>query len=243
MRRNSRAMFRRVVTVLCIIVIFYCGVQLSNYYRQNAQNEKMMEELRTEAFVDSKEDSIDYDALLGINSDCVGWIKVLDTVIDYPIVQSEDDDFYLHHDFQKKSKACGSIFLDSRCDIDAKKEHLIIYGHRMKNGSMFDALTEYESKDFYKKNPTFTLYLRDQKYTCEVAAVYKTTIDKNEAYYDYIKADTREDQLAYIANQMKPMYQTGVEIGEDDEIVSLSTCEYTKANGRLIVLAKRVKDK
>ena len=231
-------MFRRIVTILCIIVIFYCGVQLSNYYRQNAQNEKMISELRDEAFL--AEDSFDYEALFEMNSDCIGWVTVPDTVIDYPVLQSEDDDFYLHHDFNKASKACGSIFLDSRCDIDAKKEHLIIYGHRMKNGSMFDALTKYEEKDFFKEHPTYTLYLRDQKFTYQVVAVYKTSIKESDAYYDYIKAENREEQLNYIANHMDPMYQTGVEIGPDDELVSLSTCEYSTADGRLIVLSKRV---
>ena len=131
--------------------------------------------------------------------------------------------------------------MDYRNDIDLAREHLILYGHQMKDGSMFKQLNGYKNKDFYKEHPEITLYLRNQKYSYDVVAVYVTNIARSGGYYNYLHGNTREEQIEYLQNKMAAyqLYDTGLTVTQDDELLSLSTCEYSSTNGRLIVLAKR----
>lgn len=186
-------------------------------------------------------DDFDYQALLDENSDCIGWLKIDGTDISYPVVQGEDNEFYLHHDFQKNYAICGTLMLDYRNDIEAGQEHLIIYGHQMKDGSMFKQLHGYKKEEFYYEHKEITLYLENQKYQYEVAAVYVTNVAQSGGYYDFLHKETRKQQMDYLQQMAAyQLYPTGVTVREEDELLSLSTCEYSSTNGRLIVLARRI---
>ena len=106
---------------------------------------------------------------------------------------------------------------------------------------MFKQLNGYKDKDFYKEHLEIILYLRNQKYSYDVVAVYMTNIAKSGGYYNYLHGNTREEQIEYLQNKMAAyhLYDTGLIVTEDDELLSLSTCEYSRTNGRLIVLARR----
>ena len=106
---------------------------------------------------------------------------------------------------------------------------------------MFKQLNGYKDKDFYKEHPEIILYLRNQKYSYDVVAVYVTNIARSGGYYNYLHGNTREEQIEYLQNKMAAyqLYDTGLTVTQDDELLSLSTCEYSSTNGRLIVLAKR----
>jgi sortase B len=112
----------------------------------------------------------------------------------------------------------------------------------MKDGSMFKALTGYKSESFYKEHKNLTLYLGENGYSYEIAAVYVTNVEKSGDYYNYLHGDTRQEQMEYLKKMAAySLYDTGVTVTESDELLSLSTCEYSSKNGRLIVLARRVK--
>lgn len=149
-------------------------------------------------------------------------------------LQIIDNSFYLHHNFNQEPAICGAIFMDYRNDIDLLKEHLILYGHQMKDGSMFKQLNGYKDNEFYKEHPKITLYLRNQKYSYDVVAVYMTNIAKSGGYYNYLHGNTREEQIEYLQNKraVYHLYDTGLIVTEDDELLSLSTCEYSSTNGR-----------
>lgn len=244
--------------MLCCSMIGVCGKYLYDYFAQSAENKNAYADIIDIGFSDSTDNQhvdghegeteretevsdFDYDSLLAINSDCVGWIRVDGTDIDYPVVQAADNSFYLHRNFNQESAICGAIFMDYRNDIDLAREHLILYGHQMKDGSMFKQLNGYKDKDFYKEHPEITLYLRNQKYSYDVVAVYVTNIARSGGYYNYLHGNTREEQIEYLQNKMAAyqLYDTGFTVTQDDELLSLSTCEYSSTNGRLIVLAKR----
>ena len=114
------------------------------------------------------------------------------------------------------------------------REHLILYGHQMKDGSMFKQFNGYKDKNFYKEHSEITLYLRNQKYSYEVVAVYMTNIAKSGGYYNYLHRNIREEQIEYLQNKMAAyhLYDTGLIVTEDDELLSLSICEYSSTNGR-----------
>lgn len=253
-----------IILMLCCAMLGVCGKYLFDYFQDSHSNKQSYEaiadigfpdkdpdqedekqtetELTTEA--ESERDNFDYDSLLAINSDCIGWIRIDDTTIDYPIVQAADNTYYLHHNFNQDSAICGSIFMDYRNDVDLSGEHLILYGHQMKDGSMFKQLNGYKDKDFYKEHSEITLYLRNKKYTYDVVAVYVTNIAKSGGYYNYLHRNTRTEQIEYLQKKMAAyqLYDTGLTVTESDELLSLSTCEYSSTNGRLIVLAKRRTD-
>ena len=164
--------------ILSCSMIGVCGKYLYDYFAQSAENRSAYADIIDIGFSDSTGDQdedipddeteqeaessdFDCDFLLAINSDCIGWIRIDGTDIDYPVVQAADNTFYLHHNFNQESAICGAIFMDYRNDIDMTREHLILYGHQMKDGSMFKQLNGYKDKDFYKEHPEIILYLRN----------------------------------------------------------------------------------
>lgn len=242
-----------------LVVSLICGKFLLDYWQDsydNRQNYRQVEEIafpentteedETEpnadnSMTETEIDDFDYRALLDENADCIGWLKIDGINISYPVVQGKDNEFYLHHDFQKNYAICGTLMLDFRNDIDAGQEHLIIYGHQMKDGSMFKQLNGYKIEEFYHEHKGITLYLKNQKYQYEVAAVYVTNVAQSGGYYDYLHKETRKQQMDYLQQMAAyQLYPTEVTVREDDELLSLSTCEYSSTNGRLIVLARRI---
>lgn len=180
----------KVMLIVFLVISVICGKFLLDYWKDsydNRQNYQQVEEIafpekdtedeKSESNEDNTKteiDDFDYQALLDENADCIGWLKIDGTDISYPVVQGEDNEFYLHHDFQKNYATCGTLMLDCRNDIDAEQEHLIIYGHQMKDGSMFKQLNGYKKEEFYHGHKEITLYLENQKYQYEVAAAYVT---------------------------------------------------------------------
>ena len=251
----------KVLLIVFLIISVISGKFLLDYWKDsynNRQNYRRVEEIafsEKDTEDDGSEsneednattaiDDFDYQSLLNENADCIGWLKIDGTDISYPVVQGKDNEFYLHHDFQKNYAICGTLMLDCRNDIAAGQEHLIIYGHQMKDGSMFKQLNGYKEKAFYHEHKEIMLYLENQKYQkyqYEVAAVYVTNVAQSGGYYDYLHKETRKQQMDYLQQMAAyQLYPTEVTVREDDELLSLSTCEYSSTNGRLIVLARRI---
>lgn len=248
--------WRYVLLVLCTAVISVSGTYLMNYFMKSEENKQKYEDISEIGFPETEadqeeakdqqevkqaEDDFDYQSLLAMNSDCVGWIQIPGTDINYPVVQAADNEFYLTHNFNRETAACGAIFMDYRNDIDVKAEHLILYGHQMKDNSMFKQLNGYKEETFYKEHPNINLYLREQKYEYEITAVYITNVANGGSYYNYLHRNTRREQINYLQKKMAgyQLYDTGKKVMETDELLSLSTCEYSSDNGRLIIQARR----
>lgn len=225
----------KVSLVFCIMIFLICGKYLLNYWidsYDNRQNYNQVEELAFPEMDDNNDETNESDQKSEDLQE--------DTDISYPVVQGEDNEFYLHHDFYKKNAICGAIFLDYRNDVNRMQEHLILYGHQMKDGSMFKQLNGYKEKSFYEGHREITLFLGTKKYRYEVAAVYVTNLTKSGDYYNYVHKETRKQQMEYLQKMAAYQpYETGITVREEDELLSLSTCEYSSENGRLIVLARR----
>lgn len=182
-----------------------------------------------------------FKELQEINSDIVGWIAIDDTPINYPILQSDNNNDYLQLNYNEEQSIAGSIFMDYRNDITSPSPNTIIYGHRMKDGSMFNSLKKFLDKDFFDQHKTIKFDTLYGSYDAEVFAVYNTTTD-----FDYIQTDFNSDEeyqqlLSDIEGKSK--HHTGTEINADDQIITLSTCDYLldPDKGRLVVHAKIVK--
>lgn len=195
-----------------------------------------------------------------INSDCVGWLTIKDTNVDYPVMQTMDNEqYYLDRDFQKNYSSNGSLILDTDSDIGTgTKENnyadgsipttnLIIHGHNMKSGAMFGNLDLYRKQDYEKKHNIIELSTLTEKREYEIVAVFLSQIYlKSQTdvfkYYKFFQANTQEEFDDFYNNIKKlQLYDTGVTAEFGDEFITLSVCAYHVDNGRLAVVAKRIK--
>lgn len=191
-----------------------------------------------------------YQAFYQEYPDLFGWLKIPDTEIDHPVMQSDDTDaeekyFYLHHDFAGNKTEEGSLFVDSKSTCYPQDSNTVIYGHNMKNGHNFGMLEQFADPDFCRLHHTIQYDTIYEKGTYEVVAVLKSRILYQEEdgfrYYQFFNYDTKDEFQECVdfvkANQL---FDTGKELQYGDKLIMLSTCEYSQENGRLAVVAKRV---
>ncbi len=189
----------------------------------------------------------EYLALYNKNKSLIGWIKIADTIIDYPVMQTTDNDYYLKHNFNQEKDSNGCIFLDTNCDIVLKNDNYILYGHHMKNGKMFSSLLKYANKDFYEKHKTISFDTIYEKGTYEVMYAFRSRIYNSDEitfkYYQFIDANSKEEFDSYMDEMAKlSLIDTGVTASYGDRLLTLSTCDYQEdKNGRFVVVAKLVK--
>lgn len=180
------------------------------------------------------------------NADMVGWLQIEGTGIDYPVMQTPaDPNYYLKHDFEKNYTDYGCPFMQADCDALAPSDNLIIYGHNMKDGSMFADLAKYRNKDFWQAHKTvwFDTELGSSAY--EIFAVIHTTVQADAAdaflFYLFVDAASTEEFADYVsACQVRALYDTGMSAQYGDKLLTLSTCDNITDNGRWLVIAKRI---
>ena len=180
------------------------------------------------------------------NNDLVGWICVEDTNINYPVMQTVDNpNYYLKRGFDKEYSSYGCPYVQEDCDVLKPSDNLVIYGHHMNDKSMFAGLMKYADKSFWKKHNTIQFDTLTEKGKYEVVAAFKTEVYTDSPnsfrYYDFVNAETADDFNAYIAKCKElAIYDTGVNVEYGDKLITLSTCEYSRNNGRMVVVAKKV---
>lgn len=187
----------------------------------------------------------EYKALYNKNKSLIGWVKIEDTKIDYPVMQTVNNDYYLKHNFDQQEDANGCIFLDSNCDVILGNTNYIIYGHHMNSGKMFGSLVKYGNKDFYEEHKYIQFDTIYEKGTYEVMYVFRSHIFKSDEiafkYYQFIDANSAaEFDSAMEAMAELSLYDTGVTATYGDRLITLSTCDYQEANGRFAVVAKKI---
>lgn len=187
----------------------------------------------------------EYKILYNKNKSLIGWLKIDDTNIDYPVLQSPDPDYYLTHNFYQEYDKNGSIFLDPACDVVDRNVNLILYGHHMQSGKMFGSLNKYSQKSFFEKHRYITFDTIYEKGTYEVMYVFRSRIYNEDEivfkYYQFIDVAS-ETEFYSNMNEMAELslYDTGVTAAYGDELLTLSTCDYQETNGRFVVVAKRI---
>ena len=192
----------------------------------------------------NKNTKIDLQKLKSINSDIVGWIKIDGTNINYPIMQNED--YYLRRNFYKQYSTYGTPFIASYCELN-KSDNSIVYGHHMNNHKMFADLEYYKNKSFYNNHKYIKLYtLEDGKTienTYEVIVAFKTVAYSNKGfnYSSFYNANTRLEYCDFISKCKElELYSTNNSAVYGDKLLTLSTCEYSQKNGRMVVIAKKI---
>ncbi len=187
---------------------------------------------------------LEYQALYELNNDMVGWIQIEGTEIDYPVVQTPDSpNFYLRRNFYKESATCGTIYAREACDVNLPSDNVTLYGHNMRNGTMFADLHKYKDKSFWEDNRYIYFDTLTEYRTYEIFAIFVTTADltKGFTYHIYDTFETEADFNKYVSTcKNMDLYETGVTPVYGEKLLTLSTCDKTIDDGRLVVVARRV---
>lgn len=186
-----------------------------------------------------------YKEIYDRNPHTVGWIKIPDTKVDYPVLQTsvENENYYIDHDFYGNSSAFGSIYAREQCDINLPSDNITIYGHHMKDGSMFAGLMAYQQKEYWEQHPMVFFDTLYEYHTYKIFAVFKTSANLGQgfSYHQFVDAASADEFNDFVSNcKSLSFYDTGITPVWGDKMICLSTCEYTLDNGRLVVCAVRI---
>lgn len=187
----------------------------------------------------------EYQTLYNKNKRLIGWLKIDDTIIDYPVMQTVNNEYYLDHNFNQEYDKNGSLFLDKDCDVVRRNTNLIIYGHHMKSGKMFGNLNSYSSQEYGKKHSLIQFDTIYEKGTYEVMYVFRSRIyNEDEVVFKYYQFFDAASEAEFNSNMQEmaalSLYDTGVTASYGDELLTLSTCDSSEEDGRFVVVAKRV---
>mgnify|MGYP005940838737 FL=1 len=250
LRRRCNYIMRKIVyTIITILLIGLVLISSYLIFKEKKQNEKQentfedLIEIVEENIENQEERKIDINKLYEENKDIVGWLKIDNTTINYPIMQNiNDPNYYLRRDFYKNYSSYSTPYMAKQCNLNS--DNIVIYGHHMKNNKMFGELEKYKSKDFYNNHKIITFTTLEKEYSYEIFAVFKTTVyTKNTfRYYENINFENKKMYNDFInICKDKSLYQTGIEIKDKEKLITLSTCEYSNKNSRLVIVARKIK--
>lgn len=255
-----------ILVALCIIAILSLGYFIAYYYMssrtssdyESLSNLKGSEALSNAVDNNSKNnfgvhkkavvtpDILDeYKTLYAKNNKLAGWLKIDGTKIDYPVMQTSDNEYYLSHNFNQEKDNNGSLFLDCECSVFPKSTNMIIYGHHMKSGNMFGYLQKYAKESYWKEHPVIQFDTIYEKGTYSVMyAFYSKVYDNDDLvfkYYQFIDANSATE-FDYYMSQMEELslYDTGIKASYGDTLLTLSTCDHSQTDGRFAVVAKKI---
>ncbi|MEK5334210.1 class B sortase [Lysinibacillus sp. FSL W8-0992] len=249
------------LTVLYLAIFLYAGFALVKYVYTYYESSKSLKEVQTiyaETLATIQKEVVDeeisdaeikskytirpqFHDLLAVNDRIVGWISVDNTKLNNPILHADNNEFYLNHNYKDRESRAGSVFMDYRNDTLDISRNTILYGHAMKDGTMFGSLKNYLNQDYANAHPTIYLDTLYEGYDVEVFAAYETTID---FYYIETEFKTDEEFIQFIGEvQKRSTIDMNVDVGSDDKIITLSTCKDSVISDdhRFVVQGKLVK--
>lgn len=242
MKKKSKILITLIQIVLIAVIIF-SEIKIIEWIKSNKKNKDIMSEIKENVVINNETDSnnkeykIDFTKLKQKNSDAIAWIKVNGTDIDFPVVKGTDNSYYLTHNFDKEKNKAGWIFADYRNKFDGTDKNIIIYGHNMKNGSMFASLKDVIKEEWYnnENNKYIALITENENCKYQVFSVYQT---ETEEYYLQTNISNFEEFVEKIKGRSKKNFN--VDIKETDSILTLSTCaDNTKY--RVVLHAVKIK--
>ena len=265
---DAKELFRKFIVIAAFLVFLAAvGLLFYNMVFLSVRNSQLNGEIQTIAHrtsredsdlapdkgKDKKDDSIDWDALKKINKEIVGWIQVKNTHIDYPVLWHKGDSlsgqYYLNHNYRGEYDSYGTVFVDYRCTKGTDSKNLVLHAHHMNDGSMFGDLMNYGGTtgnlDFYKKSPTIRFDTPSGDGVWKIISVYKTnTLSSQGEFFNYLVGNFQNDKdfLNYVYNvRIRSLIDCPVDVNEDDELLTLSTCSYEYTNFRTVIVARRTR--
>ena len=226
--KKKKVLIINIIQILLILVLVYSAIHIAIWYKNNESNKKIIKEtLKTVKINDDTKTKqkyeVDFKELKNKNSDTVAWLKVENTNIEFPIVKANDNSYYLSHNFNKEYNKAGWIFADYKNKFDTTDKNIVIYGHNMRDNSMFGSLKDVIKKEWYnnESNKYITLITEEEYHIYEVFSVYQ--IEKEDYY---IKTNFKNNEFEEFINTIKERSKKdfNVKVTKDDNILTLSTC-------------------
>lgn len=262
---SGKVKTRKIVVLAAILVLIGAVGYLVNYfiiapYLNNQVNAELQEIAYVNNDVDNNDDTVkkgseqDWEALKAINDEIVGWIRIDDTRIDYPVLEHEGDDqsdqYYLYRTYKKDWSVYGSCFIDYRSTDSVNSKNVIIHGHNMNDGSMFHELMDYGDLwgdlDFYKEHPVIVFNTPEGDAKWKIISVFKTnTLYAHGEFFNYMQGEFNSDAefMNFVYNcRIRSVFDTPVMVNEKDQLLTLSTCSYEFSNFRTVVVARKVRE-
>lgn len=269
---RKREKRRRLILLICSVVALSClgyfGVYSYFDYRTQKANQELNKLKEQPVIADNvpgmdtvdpgpqytldgeaapKEVLDEYKNLLLKNKKLIGWVKIEGTSIDYPVMQTTDNEYYLDHNISQEYDKNGTIFMDKDCDVLKPSTNFILYGHHMRSGRMFGQLDKYKDESFYEDHQYISFDTIYEKGTYQVMYVFRSKVYKETEivfkYYQFIDANGEQEfESAMEEMAALSLFDTGVTAQYGDQLLTLSTCDYQETDGRFVVVAKKVSD-
>lgn len=258
--KNRKNLIHKSIMLVLILMVIVSSVGVVNRYLQDKRAEEEYRRLAelaretteatteapTEALTEPQETEpeteayispIDFEALSEVNPDVIGWIRIPDTNVDYPIVQTDDNDKYLHTSFEGEESIAGTVYLDFESDSDMMGFNNILYGHNMKNGSMFKDIVKYKDQSYFDEHKYFEIYTPERTIRLKAISCYYA---KAEPIVRKTRFKTRESYEAFIKEMIKPCAWYEMPEFPIDSLYTLVTCSYEVNDARTILYAVEV---
>ncbi len=255
-KKNTKKLIIRLLFLVFIISTLVFIFFVFNKYKNKKENEELKKIFNNDEIVENQivenviinnERIEKVKELQKENQDIIGWLEINNSNISYPVMQGQDNDYYMTHNYKKEYSKDGSLFLDKDYDWNLPSTNLLIYGHNnMSSDEMFSGLMDYKEESYYKDHKIIRLTTNEEDAEYEIISVFLSRVyyksEKNVfRYYYFINAETEKEFNEYVENSKKAsLYDTGVTAEYGDQLLTLSTCSYHTTDGRLAVVAKKI---
>lgn len=243
---------RKIIRLLFVFVFAVSSLYIINYFYDMNKADKERDNLINDIKIETQEvTEIKTERMLQLgelqkeNPEIIGWLEIEGTNISYPVCQTTDNDYYLKHNYKKEENQLGAIFLDKDVDLNKPSSNFLIYGHRSKSGIMFEDLIKYSKEDFYREHTIIRFTTTEEDATYEIISIFYSRVyykDEKDVfrYYYFVDAQNEKEFNDYIENCKKAsIYDIETTATYGEQLLTLSTCEYSRENGRFAVVAKK----
>ena len=216
-----------------------------NVEPESKENRKTISTENAEELNEETERMLQVKELQAQNADIVGWLEIKNTNINYPVLQGTDNSYYMTHNYKKENSKNGSIFLDANYNWNIPSNNLLIYGHNLGNGMMFQELLKYEKESFYQEHPVIRFTTAEEDAEYEIISAFKSRVyhksEKNVfRYYFFLNSESEEEYREFVKNAKNAsLYPIDVTASYGDQLITLSTCSYYVQDGRFAVVGRR----
>lgn len=244
-KRTSPQILSKLFLIIIIIALDYYFYE----WYLSSKNKAIYEQINLgeqQSWTEGKSENMQkLEKIKNKNKEVIGWIQIKDTTINYPLLQTMNNEYYLTHNYQNEKSKYGSIFLKAECDLLDNNSNLIIYGHNTDDKQMFYPLLHYTDKSYYENHKTIQITTEQNENNYSIIAVFRSRVfyedEKNVfKYYNYTNFKDEKEYNEFIQNCKDiQFYDTGVSAQYGEQLITLVTCEYSQKNGRLVVVAKK----
>ena len=251
MRRKKNKKYKKTILnlilyIILLSILIYSGIKIFKWYKDKTNNNKIVEQIKNTVIVEEnnedgneKEYTVDFNKLKEQNNETIAWLKINNTNVEYPVVKGTNNSFYLNHSFDKSKNSAGWIFADYKNKFDNTDKNIVIYGHNMRDGSMFGSMKNILNTDWYEneENANITLFTENEKCIYKVFSVYKI---ESEDYYIKTEFSNENEFEKFIQTLKKRSIKNfNINISKEDNILTLSTCANNNKY-RVVLHAKKI---